>query len=63
MAIARESSKERESSSSRMMDYNAHPNSSTFGKAQQEFGLSSGLSNKLSIITELLNSKPSPNSC
>ena len=33
------------------MDYNAPPNSCTFGKAQQEFGLSSGLSNftKISI--------------
>ena len=27
------------------MDYNAPPNSWTFGKAQQEFELSSGLSN------------------
>ena len=36
---------ERESSSSMMMDYNAHPNSSTFGKAQRELGLSLGMSN------------------
>ena len=28
-----------------MMDYNAPPNSCTFGKAQWELGISSGLSN------------------
>ena len=47
MAIARVV--ERESSSresSRIVDYNAPPNSCTFGRAQQEFWLSLGLSNK-----------------
>ena len=45
--IARVVERERvvESSSSRMMDYNAPPNSSTYDKAQREFELSSGVSN------------------
>ena len=33
-----------------MIDYNAPPNTWTFGKAQQEFELSSGLSNLESVI-------------
>ena len=39
------------------MDYNAPPNCYTFGKVQQEFGLSSGLSNrsKLSIAADFLD--------
>ena len=46
MAIASSRVVERErESSSRVMDYNAPPNSWTFGKAQQEIELSSGLSN------------------
>ena len=45
VSSSRESGESRESS--RVMDYNAPPNSWTFGKAQQEFELSSGLSNLL----------------
>ena len=36
-----------------MMDYNAPPNSWTFGKAQQEFELSSGLSKYINVIIRL----------
>ena len=40
--------------SSRMMDYNAPLNSSTFGKAQQELELSFGLSNFLMVLHDYL---------
>ena len=67
MAVARNRERERKrvesSSSSRMMDHNAPPNSWTFGNAQWKFGLSSGLSNwknssgnvKENLVTEFLD--------
>ena len=42
------------------MDYNAPPNSWTFGKAQQEFELSSGLSNSFDKLSNYNDRKIVP---